>query len=63
MKLILILAVLLTGCATHQGTDGRTYYWFAPLPANNNGYAAMMPSARASYYQVNGSSYQVISFK
>jgi hypothetical protein len=33
MKLVtILLAFSLSGCAAYQGTDGRTYYWVAPLP-------------------------------
>ena len=64
-KYILILAVCLisTGCATHQGTDGRTYYWIAPIP--NNGATAWTPSAGVTTYQgtVNGRGYTITSFK
>jgi hypothetical protein len=60
---LVFLVWILTGCATHQGTDGRTYYWIAPLPINNPHNQATSTSATTSYYQVNGRSYTVTSFK
>jgi uncharacterized protein YceK len=64
-KLILIISIglLLTGCATHQGHDGRTYYWIKPLPIENPYNQATAPTATTNYYQVNGRSYTVTSFK
>lgn len=67
MKAIIILiAAMLTGCATHQGTDGRTYYWIAPLPATTNGEQGIGGrSAEVTYHfgTVNGRGYSVSSFK
>ena len=57
------LVLLTTGCATHQGTDGRTYTWIAPIPSGN-GYATGR-SASVTTYQgtVNGTGYTITSFK
>lgn len=65
MKLLLALSlgICLTGCATHQGTDGRTYYWIAPIPIHNPDNQATATSAKFNYYQVNGRSFTVTSFK
>ena len=59
----LFCVILLTsGCATHSGTDGRTYYWIAPLPSGSG--SAWSPSAQVNTYQgtVNGQGYTVTTF-
>jgi len=60
---LVFLVLLLTGCATHQGTDGRTYYWLQPLPIYNPDNQATATRAITNAYQVNGRSYTVTSFK
>jgi hypothetical protein len=57
-----LLALSLVGCATHQGSDGKTYYWLKPIPINSNMAAPLMPSATTTFYQVNGTSYTVTTF-
>ena len=63
LVLAVLLATVLPGCATHQGTDGRTYTWIAPIPSGN-GYATGR-SASVTTYQgtVNGTGYTITSFK
>lgn len=61
--LLLLSAVLmLSGCATHQGSDGKTYYWLKPIPINSNTAVPLAPSATTNFYQVNGTSYTVTTF-
>jgi hypothetical protein len=64
-KIIPSLSIILalTGCATHQGSDGRTYYWIKPLPIENPYNSATATAASSTLYQVNGRSYTVTSFK
>jgi hypothetical protein len=59
---LIIVSLVLTGCATHQGTDGRTYYWIAPLPSGEG--SAWSPSAQVNTYQgtVNGRGYTVQTY-
>ena len=62
--LVFLFCFFLTGCATHQGSDGSTYYWIAPLPSGDGtGFAGR--SAGVTTYQgtVNGRSYTVTSFR
>jgi len=60
---LVCLVLLSTGCATHQGTNGKTYTWIAPIP-NGQGYATGR-SASVTTYQgtVNGTGYTITSFK
>lgn len=73
MKAITILITLmLTGCAGWtpvqeiQGSNGKTYYWIAPLPATTNGEQGIgARSAGVTTYtgSVNGKGYSVSSFR
>lgn len=74
ISLILLLATL-TGCAGWQnwkpiqevkGTDGRTYYWLAPMPATADGSPGIAGrSAGVTTYQgtVNGQPFTATVFK
>jgi hypothetical protein len=60
---LVFLVLLLTGCATHKGTDGNTYYWIAPIPTTP-GYATGRSSQVTTYQgTVNGTGYTITSFK
>lgn len=63
MKYILFLVLTLSGCATHQGTDGRTYYWIKPIPFNSSVVPSNSPSVQFYQGTVNGTAYQASVFK
>jgi len=73
MKAIIILiTALLTGCAGWtpvqevQGSNGKTYYWIAPLPATANGEQGIGGRSAGVITHtgtVNGRGYSVSSFK
>ena len=61
--LILVLAFALTGCATHTGTDGRTYAWIKPIPSEGTWTAPANQGVTVKSYTINGRGYQVIAPK
>jgi hypothetical protein len=65
MKKILAVLVLLslTACATHQGTDGRTYAWIKPIGETPGGALAPTTGVKIQQYTINGKGYQIITPK
>lgn len=49
----------MTACTTHQGTDGRTYAWFKPLPSSGTG-VGTTSGVGVSQVTVNGTGYTII---
>ena len=62
--LVYLTCLILTGCATHQGSNGSTYYWIAPLPSGTGTVIAPNSAGVTTYTgTVNGKGYTVTSFR
>jgi hypothetical protein len=62
LVLAFVSLIVVTGCSSYPGTDGRTYHWITPIDSDAQ-YSTTTKGVSVRNVTVNGVGYQIISPK